>query len=165
MGIWIFIIWVKLKWELSIKMNRIVMNEERQLTSLKRERNPNNFIGKLPFSENGIGVVAWDLWHPESSAKVCLHHHRERSDQSWKNIRHKVCNVLTFSIYLGKGKVDFRMDGCLVPVYYWWWTVKASGRMNSSRQERTWSDMNGNPFMGSRGECTSDTGKEILRPE
>lgn len=24
--------------------------------------------------------------------------------------------------------------------------------------------MNGNPFMGSRGECTSDTVKEILRP-
>lgn len=73
-------------------------------------------------------------------------------------------NVLTFSIDPVKGKLDFRTGGCLVTVYYWWWVVtKASGRMNSSRQARTWSDMNGNPFMGSRGECTSDTGKEILR--
>lgn len=29
-------------------MNRIVMNEERQLASLKSERNPNSFIRKLP---------------------------------------------------------------------------------------------------------------------
>lgn len=50
----IFIVWIKLKREISIKMDRIVMNEERQLTSLKSERNPNIFIRKLPFSENDI---------------------------------------------------------------------------------------------------------------
>lgn len=38
------------------------MNEERQLISLKSERNPNSFIRKLPFSENDI-----EDWWSETS--------------------------------------------------------------------------------------------------
>lgn len=52
------------------------MNEERQLTSLKSERNPNSFVRKLPFSENDI-----EEWWSETSKvqqrSVCITTERE----------------------------------------------------------------------------------------